>query len=150
MEEAGAATGAAPLQEWGTQLRAGLQALEEQRYPTAAAVFTALLSSTLVAGPSRAQTLYWWGTCFSLDHQPIPSLADLTAALELAPTEAALYTGRSRVYLGLDRLTEAQADIARALELAPDDGAANLLQGTIDLKLRHYAEVLPHLIEVWS
>lgn len=59
------------------------------------------------------------------------AVADYSAALELSPSDALLYSNRGNAYRELNRPAEAMNDINRSIELNPENPAAFYVRGLL-------------------
>jgi tetratricopeptide (TPR) repeat protein len=140
--QAGEDAGAAEVQHWGVRLRVGLQAYEEDRYAEATAMFTALLESNTLEVQWRPVALNWRGYLYYLDDQYPQALADLTAAIQMAPEEAEYWVDRGRTYHETEQYEHAIADFNRAIELAPHEAEFYTQRGETLRLMGHYEEAL--------
>ena len=122
--QAGDATAAAAVADWGQRLDESLSDTDDQAVYSCADL---LLRESAISGPALPLTLRLRGhALYSLDflarHEEV--LADLDRAIELAPDDkyALTYRGNARRWIG--RQDEALADFNQAITLDPDHAPA--------------------------
>jgi tetratricopeptide (TPR) repeat protein len=120
----------------------GLAAANRQDYKTAAREF----SKALAHGSLPAEQAYIVhmsrATVYYRDHQALPAIQDLTAAIRLKPDDIRAYGARASLYQGMQQDTFALADYAKMRELAPGDIRVRMAHGDLSLQLGRYADAI--------
>lgn len=100
-------------------------------------------------GPARADMMVEAGNAWLLAEKPAEAIADLNAALKLAPKSPDALIDRARAYELGSLWRNAEEDLSAALDLRPNDSYALALrakarveQGAVDLALKDVNEAL--------
>ncbi len=145
VEQAGTDAHASRLHDWGQRLAAGLSAQEEDRYPQAIDVFSALLDAAALEGGGRASALDLRGAMRVLAGEYSGAAQDLSEAIHLAPESAQAWTLRGEAHRRLGNHQAAVVDLSRALELEPDDTWTLALRGAACHRLGRDEQALADL-----
>jgi len=142
MQQAGQDTDDTALEQWGSQLVAGLQAYKEERYTITVEMLARLLALDSLETPQRAIAFGWRGFLHQRNEQFSKSLADLSEAISLEPAEAKYWNTRGWTHV-LNLSDEAALqDFMQAIVLEPDDGHAISFRGFVYYLMERYEEAL--------
>jgi tetratricopeptide (TPR) repeat protein len=102
-----------------------------------------VIACTDIIGNGPSYDAYLWrAAAYSELGNRAAAIADLTAAIELAPDSAAAYSARGTLHLKDDEFRDGLVDLDRALELAPGDEATLRTRAFAWDSLRNYASAI--------
>jgi tetratricopeptide (TPR) repeat protein len=136
--EAGNDTDDAQLMVWGKRLVDGLKDYDEDRFQSAASMFTALLDSDELEEPSRSIAFGWRGHVYFMANRHSDALKDLTESINIAQGNsvqwvdlAKVYKMRALIYSTEEKYPESVSDFDRAAKLEPNDPFLPILKMTM-------------------
>ncbi|HVZ14339.1 MAG TPA: hypothetical protein VG894_07765 [Bauldia sp.] len=89
--------------------------------PIAAADRIAACTDLIRSGQSLYDAYVWRAAAYADSGDPAAAIADLTAAIALAPDAPAAYSARGALFLKDEEYRDGLVDLDRALAIAPDD-----------------------------